>query len=66
MTNQESLIDGTIALALSQREAARTRKDFASSDVIRDGLAALGIVIEDTPQGPRWSISTEPSKESGK
>jgi cysteinyl-tRNA synthetase len=44
-------------LALSQREAARARKDFESSDAIRDGLTALGIVIEDTAQGPRWSIS---------
>jgi cysteinyl-tRNA synthetase len=50
-------LDGTIKLALSQREAARLRKDFESSDAIRDGLTALGIVIEDTAQGPRWSIS---------
>jgi cysteinyl-tRNA synthetase len=50
-------LDGTIKLALSQREAARIRKDFESSDAIRDGLTALGIVIEDTAQGPRWSIS---------
>lgn len=50
-------LDGTIKLALSQREAARVRKDFESSDAIRDGLKALGIVIEDTAQGPRWSIS---------
>jgi cysteinyl-tRNA synthetase len=50
-------LDGTIKLALAQREAARVRKDFESSDAIRDGLAALGIVIEDTAQGPRWSIS---------
>jgi cysteinyl-tRNA synthetase len=50
-------LDGTIKLALAQREAARTRKDFESSDAIRDGLIALGIVIEDTAQGPRWSIS---------
>ena len=50
-------LDGTIKLALSQREAARVRKDFESSDAIRDGLTALGIVIEDTVQGPRWSIS---------
>jgi hypothetical protein len=28
-----------------------------TSDQIRDGLAALGIIIEDTAQGPRWSIS---------
>ena len=49
-------LDGVIQLALAQRAAARERKDFASSDAIRDGLAALGISIEDTPQGQRWSI----------
>lgn len=50
-------LDGAIQLALAQRTAARERKDFAASDQIRDGLAALGIIIEDTAQGPRWSIS---------
>jgi len=50
-------LDGVIQLALAQRTAARERKDFAASDQIRDGLAALGITIEDTAQGPRWSIS---------
>jgi cysteinyl-tRNA synthetase len=47
-----------ISLALQQREAARARKDFAASDAIRDQIAALGIVIEDTPQGPRWQITS--------
>ncbi len=51
-------IDGLISLALQQREAARARKDFAASDVIRDQIAALGIVIEDTPQGPRWQMTS--------
>ncbi len=50
-------LDGVIQLALAQRTAARDRKDFAASDQIRDGLTALGIAIEDTAQGPRWSIS---------
>jgi cysteinyl-tRNA synthetase len=50
-------LDAVIQLALAQRTAARERKDFAASDQIRDGLAALGITIEDTAQGPRWSIS---------
>ena len=50
-------LDGVIQLALTQRAAARERKDFAASDQIRDGLSALGITIEDTAQGPRWSIS---------
>ena len=51
-------IDGLISLALQQREAARARKDFAASDAIRDQIAALGIVIEDTPQGPRWQMTS--------
>jgi cysteinyl-tRNA synthetase len=50
-------LDGVITLALAERIAARERKDFAASDAIRDGLAALGITIEDTAQGPRWSIN---------
>jgi cysteinyl-tRNA synthetase len=50
-------LDGVITLVLAQRTAARDRKDFAASDQIRDGLIALGISIEDTAQGPRWSIS---------
>jgi cysteinyl-tRNA synthetase len=46
---------GLIKLALEQREAARVRKDFASADQIRDQIAALGITVEDTSNGPRWS-----------
>jgi len=48
-------MDGLIKLALEQREAARVRKDFASADQIRDQIAALGITVEDTSNGPRWS-----------
>jgi cysteinyl-tRNA synthetase len=50
-------LDGVINLVLTQRTSARERKDFVASDQIRDGLANLGLIIEDTPQGPRWSIS---------
>ena len=50
-------LDGVIKLALAERASARERKDFAASDAIRDGLADLGITIEDTAQGPRWSIN---------
>jgi len=57
-----SALDGTIKLALEQREAARVRKDFAAADAIRDGLVALGITIEDSAQGPRWSITRSESK----
>ena len=56
-TAKKELLDGLVALALEQRTAARDRKDFATSDAIRDELAKLGVVIEDTAQGVRWSIN---------
>lgn len=58
-SDMTTALDGVIQLALAQRTAARERRDFAASDAIRDGLAALGITIEDTAQGPRWSISRD-------
>ena len=54
--NLDAALDGAIKLARQERTAARERKDFAASDAIRDGLLKLGITIEDTAQGPRWSI----------
>ena len=54
--NVSAALDGVIQLALKERAAARERKDFAASDAIRDGLLELGITIEDTAQGPRWSM----------
>jgi cysteinyl-tRNA synthetase len=49
--------DGLVALALEQRQAARARKDFPAADAIRDQLTALGVTVEDTPQGPRWELT---------
>lgn len=49
------VVDGLVAALLEQRAAARTRKDYAAADAIRDQLTKLGLTIEDTPQGPRWS-----------
>jgi cysteinyl-tRNA synthetase len=53
--SNDAALDGLIKLALEQREAARLRKDFATADQIRDQIAALGITVEDTSNGPRWS-----------
>jgi cysteinyl-tRNA synthetase len=50
------VVDSLVAVALEQRQAARARKDFEAADTIRDGLAAAGIVVEDTPHGPRWEL----------
>ena len=53
--SKNGAIDGLIKLALEQREAARLRKDFVAADQIRDQIASLGITVEDTSSGPRWS-----------
>ena len=53
--SKNGAIDGLIKLALEQREAARLRKDFVAADQIRDQIASLGIKVEDTSSGPRWS-----------
>jgi cysteinyl-tRNA synthetase len=50
--------DGLVSLALEQRAAARARKDYAAADAIRDQLGALGVQVEDTPQGPRGELTT--------
>ncbi|TRW16830.1 cysteine--tRNA ligase [Glacieibacterium frigidum] len=46
--------DAAIDAAVAARVAARARKDFAESDRIRDGLAAQGVVLEDSPSGTTW------------
>ena len=46
-------IDGLI----SDRTAARARKDFGESDRIRDKLAAMGVVIKDSKNGTTWEIA---------
>ncbi|MBF0169477.1 MAG: cysteine--tRNA ligase [Nitrospinae bacterium] len=44
---------------LVARTAARGRKDFTTSDRIRDELAAKGILLQDGPAGTDWSVSFE-------
>jgi cysteinyl-tRNA synthetase len=50
------VVDALAKMALEQRQAAKERKDFQTADAIRDRLRAAGILIEDTPQGPRWTL----------
>ncbi len=49
-------VDALVATLLEQRAEARAAKDFAAADAIRDRIKAAGIGIEDTPDGPKWSL----------
>ena len=50
-------VDALVAGLLEQRAEARAAKDFARADLIRDQIKAAGIEVEDTPTGPKWSLT---------
>ncbi len=52
-----SAVDALVAGLLDRRAEARTAKDFATADAIRDQIKAAGIEVEDTPDGPKWTLS---------
>ncbi len=47
-----ALVDGALGL----RREARERKDFGTSDAIRDGLVSVGVLIHDGPEGSSWEL----------
>ena len=54
-TDKGDSLDSEIEALIAERAAARKAKDFARADAIRDQLKDMGIVLEDTPQGVKWS-----------
>jgi len=50
------VIDGLMQMILEHRAAAKAAKDWATSDHIRDALAALGIRVKDTKDGAEWTL----------
>lgn len=53
-TIDDSLVEGLMNLIIRIRAEARKRKDFATADAIRDGLAGLKIALIDRPDGTGW------------
>lgn len=53
------VVDKLVSVALEQRQAARARRDYATADAIRARLAEAGVVVEDTPSGPRWELKRD-------
>ncbi|HEY9121883.1 MAG TPA: cysteine--tRNA ligase [Brevefilum sp.] len=49
-----SSADAFIDLLLDLRQELRAKKEYQLSDRIRDDLANLGVILEDTPQGSTW------------
>jgi cysteinyl-tRNA synthetase len=56
-TGMREVVGALVEVALGQRQAARQRKDYAAADAIRDQLLHAGVVVEDTPAGPRWELA---------
>jgi cysteinyl-tRNA synthetase len=46
--------DSRIRDLIAERDAARKSRDFKRADAIRDELSAMGVVLEDTPDGVKW------------
>ena len=54
-----SLVDDLMKLIIEVRQYAREKKDWTAADKIRDGLANLGIKLEDTREGTIWKITSK-------
>jgi len=52
----DKVVGGLMELILKIRSEAKEKKDFATSDKIRDALSGLGIVVKDTKGGSEWNI----------
>ena len=52
---KEDNIDEQVEEMIRQRTEARKNRDFATADAIRDKLKEMGITLEDTPQGVKWT-----------
>lgn len=54
-SNEGELVDGLMQTIINIRKEARAKKDWATSDIIRDELAKYDIVLKDGKDGTSWS-----------
>ncbi len=52
-------LDALVTAELAARAKARAERDWATADAVRARLAEAGIVVEDSPTGPRWTLGGE-------
>lgn len=57
VNGSSNLIDGLMDMVLASRQGAKERKDYASSDQIRDQLKQLNITIKDGKDGASWQLN---------
>ncbi|OQY43907.1 MAG: cysteine--tRNA ligase [Anaerolineaceae bacterium 4572_78] len=50
------LLDGLFGVLITLRTDARTKRDWATADKIRDQLSELGVILEDRPDGTIWKL----------
>jgi cysteinyl-tRNA synthetase len=55
-SSNDEVLDNVINILIGMRKDARTNKDWAASDKIRDGLAEAGIQLKDGAEGTNWSL----------
>jgi cysteinyl-tRNA synthetase len=63
-SSNQDVIGQLVQVAIDQRADARARKDFGAADAIRNELDRIGIALEDTKEGVRFSIRAPQSKET--
>ena len=55
---KEAILPSEAQKLISEREKARKAKDWKTADVLRQQLKAMGVIVEDTPQGVSWRIES--------
>ena len=64
LTDPVKRVEGYVELLVETRDRLRADKLWEAADHIRSGLTSLGVTLQDTPEGTRWTL--EDSGQSGR